>query len=118
MANPKVQCKSCPWRRGATTDAIPGYVRQKHEALCDTIAQPGDLRGIGGTIRMMACHHSVEGDDHPCVGWVAHQLGEGNNIALRLASLTDTRLQGLRTVGPQRARFDETFASGRRRRDE
>jgi hypothetical protein len=117
MDNPKVQCRTCSWRRGATTDAIPGYVREKHEALCDTIAQPGELR-FGRGLRVMACHHSVEGEEHPCVGWAVQQLGEGNNLALRLAALTDPRLQGLRTVGPQRATFGETFASGRRRRDE
>ena len=34
------------------------------------------------TLRVMACH---ETQDAHCVGWLHHQLGEGNNIPLRLS---------------------------------
>ena len=116
MGDPKRQCKTCPWRAGATTDAIPRYDRAKHEALRDTIAEPGSMRGLGGARQMMACHHSADGAEHPCVGWVHHQIGAGNNIGLRLAVLVDPRLQGLQVDGPQRASFEETFAAGPRKR--
>jgi hypothetical protein len=33
---------------------------------------------------MMACHYSKPAAEFPCAGWLAHQLGPGNNIGLRL----------------------------------
>lgn len=108
MSDPKRQCVTCPWREGATTDAIPGYSRAQHEALRATIAKPGALPQLG-PVRVMACHYSREGDDRICVGWAANQLHEGNNLALRLLARKDTRFHGLETVGPQRAHFEDTF---------
>jgi hypothetical protein len=112
VSDPKVQCGNCPWRVGSDTATIPGYDRAKHRALRDTIATPGDTRGLLGGLRAMACHKSAEGAERVCVGWAAQQLGEGNNIALRLAALHDPRLQGLQTVGPQHP----TLAATLRRR--
>jgi len=57
----------------------------------------------------MACHESAPGKEVVCVGWAVHQLGEGNNIALRLQAMRDTNLQKLRTVGPQHRRFEDTL---------
>lgn len=110
--NPKRQCKGCPWRQGASTDKIPRYDRKQHLALRETIAEPGSLNGIGGRLRVMACHDSPESEPTVCVGWAVHQLNEGNNLALRFAALRDERFQGLETDGPQRERFEETFGRG------
>lgn len=33
----------------------------------------------------MACHETQVGKELPCVGWLDHQLGVGNNLTLRYA---------------------------------
>ena len=108
------QCKTCPWRVGADPHAIPGYREELHRKLTSTIAQPGDLRGLAGGLRLMACHYSTEGDDRPCVGWLAHQVGPGNNLGLRLRVMTDPSLQSFETDGPQHERFEDTLPKRRR----
>jgi hypothetical protein len=114
---PRVQCKTCPWRKGASVSAIPRYKREKHEALADTIAAPGSLAGLGRGIKAFACHYSPDDAPVACVGWVHNQLTVGNNLALRLAAILDPEVANVRVEGPQRERFEETFAdNGRRRR--
>lgn len=103
-----VQCKTCPWRVGATTREIPGYSRAQHEALLSTIARPGDA----APPRLMACHCTPEGRESVCVGWLHHQLGVGNNIGLRLRVLHQPELGAYKLKGPQRATFAETFYDG------
>jgi hypothetical protein len=63
--------------------SIPnGYSEEKHRALESAIARPGDLSAlVSNTIRIMACHGTHE---TYCIGWLVNQLGDGNNIALRL----------------------------------
>ena len=112
---PRVQCKTCPWRKGASVDAIPNYREEWHRDLAGTIAESGSLRGMGGTLRVMACHYSTEGAEIPCVGWLAHQLGPGNNLALRLRAWTDPSLANFRTEGPQHACFKDTLPPHERR---
>lgn len=110
------QCKSCPWRKSAKLADIPGYREKKHHALADTIADPKGVYEHGSCLRMMACHHSTEGNDIVCVGWAAQQMGRGNNLSLRLAARHDKRLQQLETVGPQHERFEDTLPGKRRAR--
>lgn len=110
---PRVQCKTCPWRKGASVSRIPRYDRAKHDALADTIAKPGDLAPLArGGVRMMSCHYSTEAREIPCAGWVENQLGPGNNLALRLYARRHPEIANVRTVGPQRERFEDTFADG------
>lgn len=79
------QCKHCPWKVATDPNKIPnGYSAEKHADLSCTIAKPGELRL--GALRMMACHETPVGKEKPCVGWLANQLGPGNNIGLRLAA--------------------------------
>lgn len=112
QCKPRQQCKTCPWREGASTARIPRYDRAKHEALADTIAEPATLAPLArGGLRIMACHYSTDTAEIPCVGWVAHQLGRGNNLALRLYAVRHPEIANVRTVGPQRERFEQTFAS-------
>lgn len=96
---------------------IPGgYSAEKHRGLKRTIAEPGSLAGLLGELRMMACHETAGGSELPCVGWLAHQLGPGNNIALRLkvhARIVDGNVE---TVGPQHGSFEETLPRRRRAR--
>ena len=85
MHSAQKQCASCPWKVGADTSQIPGYKRELHKKLTRTIAEPGRLAACDtGSICLMACHYSEPGEERPCAGWLANQLGPGNNIPLRL----------------------------------
>lgn len=103
------QCAKCPWRVDVDPNDIPnGYCEIKHKALENTIAKPGALN-IGGKLRMMACHETKPGRELPCVGWLANQLGPGNNIGLRLAAYNDRSLWDFELVGEQHERFEDTL---------
>lgn len=106
----KVQCKACPWKKGVrpAQDIPGGYCERKHAALADTIAPPGEFR-MGGVLRVMACHESPVGKERACVGWAVSQMGPGNNIALRLYAARTKAFDGLETVGPQHATFEDTL---------
>lgn len=105
-AKPRLQCKTCPWKRDADVRAIPGYSRKMHEGLACTIAEPG---AIHDGARIMACHYSTEAAPIACVGWIANQLGPGNNIRLRLMVVAGTIDGNVKTVGPQKMSFGETL---------
>ena len=107
---PRRQCKLCPWKVGVNPREIPGeYCETKHRNLKGTIAEPGSLAGIGGTLRFMACHETTGRRETACVGWLVHQLGDGNNIALRLAVVSGQVDANVETVGPQHERFEDTL---------
>lgn len=110
----KVQCAHCPWRTDVKPDKdIPGgYSKDKHCALKKTIVEPGTF-SVGRGLHVMACHESPIGGERPCVGWAMHQLGRGNNIALRMAAMCgDERFINLETVGEQHERFEDTIPGG------
>ena len=100
------QCEKCPWRIEVDPHDIPGYSVAKHQDLADTISEPGALPVPGATMRVMACH---ETDDAHCVGWLHHQLGQGNNIALRMRMLSCANAGKLRLRGEQRTSFEATL---------
>ena len=60
------------------------------------------------TIRIMACH---ETHDTHCIGWLVNQLGEGNNIALRLEMSSCENADKIKLVGEQHERFEDTLPS-------
>lgn len=64
---------------------------------------------------MMACHETQEGEERPCVGWLHNQLGEGNNIALRMRA-RDGRFCELVLDGAQHASFQATLRNNGRAR--
>lgn len=104
-----VQCKHCPWKVSTDPRDIPnGYSVAMHKKLTATIAEPGDMSMVGKAcvLRAMACHMFPIGKERFCVGWLAHQLGPGNNIALRLMG---DRLPSFETVGRQHLRFEDTM---------
>lgn len=117
------QCKQCPWKIGSNPRDIPGeYSEEKHRALESTIASPADIDVTirkmtrGGPViaarapmRMMACHETMLGKELPCVGWLAHQLGSGNNLLLRLAVMSGQVDADVEVDGPQHERFEDTL---------
>jgi hypothetical protein len=102
------QCKKCPWKKSTDPYEIPnGYDRSKHEALKGTIAK--DEFVYTGQIRIMACHETTHGEEKPCVGWMHHQLGVGNNVMLRYQVVMG-RLDGkYKLDGEQHACFEDTL---------
>lgn len=111
-ANPApdlAQCAKCPWKVSTDPTTIPGgYSKEKHEALTSTIQAPGSFAAAFGPVRVMACHETPVGAERPCSGWLANQLGIGNNLGLRLKAM-DGRYKTLRTFGPQHPNLEATF---------
>ncbi len=103
------QCQKCPWKVGVDPNDIPnGYTRENHEALACTIAEPASL-SRSSVMRVMSCHeHDTEEQVH-CVGWLHHQLGRGNNIALRMHMLSCENVGALRVDGEQHQSFEDTL---------
>ena len=111
---PRRQCAKCPWKKSTDPHTIPdGYDVAKHRKLKKTIAEPGDMRGSAA---MMACHEFPVGKEQPCVGWLIHQLGPGNNLGLRLQVITGAVDADVEVVGEQHETFEDTLPKGRKRR--
>lgn len=103
------QCAKCPWKVGVDPHDIPnGYSRERHEALASTIAEPGALMHTGAK-HIMSCHEHDSEERVHCVGWLHHQLGVGNNIALRMQILSCDNIGSLRVDGEQHQRFEDTL---------
>ena len=104
------QCAKCPWKRSTDPLTIPnGYSEQNHAALSSTIAAPGSIAAIGRPMHIMACHETQSGREQTCVGWLAHQLGPGNNIPLRLAVAAGRIDADFELDGEQHQRFEDTL---------
>lgn len=108
---PRRQCAKCPWKVSVDPHNIPnGYCELKHAGLSSTIAEPEILPG-GEALHLMACHETPTGKELPCVGWLAHQLGRGNNLGLRLAVVRG-RVDGrVETDGEQHDCLEDTLPS-------
>ncbi len=101
------QCAKCPWKVSTDPHDIPdGYSEELHRGLSCTIADPGSFRNSG---HVMACHEHASDEQVHCVGWLANQLGPGNNIGLRLQSLSCENIGAIRLDGPQHERFEDTL---------
>jgi len=110
-AAPLVQCKACPWKKSTRADRdIPGgYCEAKHRSLARTI-RSGIQSLQGGAV--MACHESAVGSERLCAGCIAHAVGEGNDIGMRLrVARGDVGRPVL--FGEQRTSFEETLPTGR-----
>ncbi len=103
-----IQCAKCPWRKDSNPHDIPnGYSEDKHCALENTIAKNGDLSAVfSRQIHIMACHES---HDAHCVGWLANQVGAGNNIGLRLHLMNCENVRDIKLIGEQHETFEETL---------
>jgi hypothetical protein len=100
------QCAKCPWKVSTDPHEIPnGYCPVKHAKLKSTINNGLTI----GPLHLMACHESKPGKDFACVGWLANQLGPGNNIGLRLAVMTKKIDCNFELDGEQHERFEDTL---------
>lgn len=106
------QCRTCPWRKDCdpTKDIPNGYSVVLHEALEATIAREGEINL--DAVRAMACHYSPVGGERFCAGWLHNQLGEGNNIGLRLRAMRGAVPVPI-VEGPQHRRFEDTLPKER-----
>lgn len=103
-----VQCDKCPWKVSTNPYDIPdGYSVDLHRNLQCTIAEPGKLNI--GNLNIMACHHSKEGKEEECIGWLHNQLGPGNNIGLRIRMIKCENAKDIRVIGEQHERFEDTL---------
>lgn len=103
------QCAKCPWKISTDPRDIPdGYSEQAHRDLASTIADLGSYR-LGAPLRAMSCHEHPVGAEAHCVGWLMHQLGPGNNIAMRLQMMSCENLGQVQLDGPQHMTFEETL---------
>lgn len=102
------QCKKCPWKTSTDPNDIPGgYSEKLHAGLKKTIAEPARLPT--GPLHLMACHEFPKSAEKPCVGWLVHQLGPGNNIVLRLMAASGRIDANVKTVGPQHETLEDTL---------
>lgn len=102
-----LQCAKCPWLKDSNPLNIPnGYSVKKHRALKSTIAGECSLALLNGPRRVMACHEEHEAH---CIGWIANQIGPGNNIALRIHMMSCENYQAIKLLGEQHERFQDTL---------
>jgi len=103
------QCAKCPWKVSTNPHDIPnGYCEVKHANLSSTIANEGEFKPVKN-LQVMACHHSVEGNEDYCIGWLNHQLGIGNNIMLRLKMMHCENAGDIKVYGEQHKTFKDTL---------
>lgn len=109
-----VQCEKCPWKVSTNPYEIPGYIEEQHRDLGCTIADQHDLAVMSGGINyVMSCHEHDNSEEVYCVGWLVNQLGQGNNLSMRVRFLgCENRFQ-IRAVGAQHACYEDTLPRGR-----
>lgn len=101
------QCDKCPWKVSTDPFDIPnGYDPETHAELKSTIAVEGSLQGPG---KAMSCHEHSDSEKVHCVGWINHQLGAGNNIALRMQMMSCDNIMSMKVVGDQHQSLEETL---------
>lgn len=82
-----VPCKTCPWRKSSRVGGadIPYFNLDDMRGLVNSFPPEGSK--ADGFFPIMACHHSREGADKPCIGYV-NNIGF-DNIAVRMLQSRD-----------------------------
>jgi hypothetical protein len=81
-----------------------------HKKLAETIAdETGNISKIGKSPPIMGCHYSSGENQIMCAGWLANQLGPGNNFPLRIWFSRNYPQDEIVLCGKQRDCFEETF---------
>lgn len=112
MNTPRKQCAKCPWKKSTGNDIPNGFAKNAHDLMRRMTATPGSLKR---TELVMQCHETSDSDPLPCVGWLVHQLGPGNNLRLRLASIAGQIDGNVETVGPQHTHPEDVVPQPRRK---
>ena len=73
-------CPSCPWRTDQGASAIPNYDQAKAENLLNTVGDGDAFRPI------MACHHSQDGREIACKGYLARAGWSNLNVRVGVMS--------------------------------
>lgn len=106
------QCTKCPWKISTDPYEIPnGYSHQAHLDLAKTIATDLDdtskqLKALNEPLKVMTCH---ETDESYCIGWLYNQLGEGNNVPLRIQMMLCSNINEIEIDGEQHQTFADTL---------
>jgi hypothetical protein len=104
------QCKQCPWKVTTDPRTIPdGYCEEKHRRLSRTIARVDEVNLDVDALRIFACHATVPGREKPCIGWLHHQLTDGNNVLLRYFVALKRISADYTLDGPQHDSFEATL---------
>lgn len=104
---PRLQCEKCPWKKGVNPRTIPhGYSPRRHRKLRATIREGTESIQ---DCPIMACHETTDGQEKPCVGYLVHQLGRGNNLGLRIRVIMGSIDANVRVIGPQHHSFEDTL---------
>lgn len=79
-------CPTCPWRKSSTVGGadISGFDLQKMRNLKSTV--PPEGADQDGFYSVMACHHSKEGKDYACAGYIAQHGLQNINVRLLAAN--------------------------------
>lgn len=92
-----VPCSTCPWRRGSDPNLIPNFDPEQAHGLLACGLGEDDFKPV------FACHHSTEGADKPCIGYLGSPEGY-SNLAVRLMA-ADKRIN-LPAIWEARERLD------------
>ena len=100
------QCKTCPWRVDVkpardVPSFDPGIYDRMKASLRSGVESMAEKTRI-----VMECHSGKRGSKIPCAGWLHHQLGVGNNFAVRL-SVISGRLPAPKIAGEQHIDLDD-----------
>ncbi len=107
IEHPK-QCANCPWKKSTKwedIDCVEGFDMDFYESVRDEYI-PKHM--FDKSHRNMGCHKH-EGDDQPCIGWLLHEAGRGNNIGIRLMLSGVENADELETFGPQHTDIRDFF---------
>lgn len=79
-------CKTCHWRKSSTVGGadIPGFNMDKMRGLSNTAPPAGSEQD--GFYKVMACHHSKEGQEFACAGYIARHGWQNINVRLMAAT--------------------------------
>lgn len=101
-----LQCRLCPWKKSIDPATIPnGFDYGAHKNLIDH--RPSEGVFFVKEMHVMACHHSNDKDNMYCIGWLHNQLGEGNNIPLRIQMRNCENIGEIKVYGEQRENFED-----------
>lgn len=96
---PVKQCKTCPWKASVVPSRdVPDYGPGIYDRMRSS-SRSGIESMREATRIVMECHVGKR-RNRPCAGWLYYQIGDGNNLAMRLAVMVG-RLPNPQVSGEQ-----------------